>query len=148
MKTKRMKTEQRKVRVQDPNEIRMDIAMRILKGKLLSEKEFGIAVRERYFDDIPYSLYELTMYTDDKRDAQVNLNHSQFVEIVDSLKHYLKGESTSFKGNVFGIFPVETKRECLSTEQIELFKQYGFADEEIGKDVSVHEYVRGMVSSP
>ena len=141
-----MKAKQMEVQVQDLQDIKMDIAIRISKGKLLSRKEFEIAVQEGYFNDVPYSLYKLTMYTDDERDAQINLNHAQFMEIVDSLKQYFGGESTSYKGNFFGIFPVETKREYLSQEQIELFKKYGFADEEIGKGMSVYDYVKGLVS--
>jgi hypothetical protein len=141
-----MKAKQMEVQVQDLKEIKMDIAIRISKGKLLSRKEFEIAVQEGYFNDIPYSLYKLTMYTDDERDAQITLNRSLFVEIVDSLKQYFRRESTSYKGNFFGIFPVETKREFLTAEQIELFKQYGFSDEEIGKNISVYDYVKGIVS--
>ena len=138
--------QQMEVQVLTLQEIKMDIATRVLNGKLLSKKEFEMAVGEGYFDDIPYSLYKLTMYTDDERNAQININHARFVEIVDSLKQYFKGETTSYKGNVFGIFPVETKREFLTAEQIELFKQYDFTDEEIGKGVSVYAYMKEMVS--
>ena len=86
-----MKAKQMEVQVQDLQDIKMDIAIRISKGKLLSRKEFEIAVQEGYFNDVPYSLYKLTMYTDDERDAQINLNHAQFMEIVDSLKQYFGG---------------------------------------------------------
>lgn len=132
--------------VQDLNELKVEIGIKLLNGKLLTEKEFEIAVREEYFDDISYSLYKLTMYTDDKKNAQINLNHDHFVEFVDSFKQYFRGESTSWEENFFGIFPVETKREFLTAEQIEFFKQYGFTDEEIGKGISVYNYVRGIVS--
>lgn len=135
------------VQVQNLDELKTEkaIAVKILEGKLLTEKEFEIAVRENYFNDIPYSLYTLLMYSDDEMNAQINPDHAQFVKIVDSFKRYFRQESASWKENFFGIFPVETKREFLTAEQIELFKQYGFTDEEIGRGMSIYDYVRRIV---